>query len=71
MKRFLAICLLLVWLPSCIPATIGISAYAIGRGRTKNAYRKYVTDLEKTNQERIDKGLKPIPIATFEEWKKK
>jgi hypothetical protein len=56
-------------LEGCIPAA-AVTVYAVSRHRTHKTYQEYVTDMEKTNQERQQKGLEPLPIASFKDWKK-
>ncbi len=34
----------------------------------KEAYSKYDTESQKNNTERESKGLKPLPIMTYEQW---
>ena len=69
MRKILAV-LCSVWLlAACLPTVAGVAAYKIAQNKTQNSYREYVTQMEKTNLERREKGLEPLPIRTFTEWK--
>lgn len=69
MKKTLAVLLMSLWLASCLPTVVGVGTYAYLKNRTQSQYREYVHNMEKINQERKDKGLEPMHIQTFEEWK--
>jgi hypothetical protein len=66
-RKGIAILGLCLCLDGCIPTAV--ATYAVTRHRTRSQYRAYVADMEKTNQERKDKGLEPMPIKSFEDWK--
>jgi len=36
----------------------------------KEAYSKYVTESQKNNTDREVKGLKPLPVMSYEQWEK-
>lgn len=71
MKSIAALLALTAWLSSCVPATIAVSAYAVGRSMKKSAYQEYRVSLERLNLERQRAGLAPERIPTFAEWKKR
>lgn len=66
LKGVAVLCLCLC-LDGCLAAA---AAYGVSRHRTHKSYREYVANLEKTNQERREQGLEPLPVSSFEEWKK-
>jgi hypothetical protein len=55
-------------LNGCIPTAVAV--YAVSRHRTHKTYQNYVDNMGKTNQERQQQGLEPLPIASFKDWKK-
>lgn len=69
MRRLFALLLCLCWLSACLPTVAGVAAYKMSQNRTQNQYRQYISDLEKTNQQRRDQGLEPMPVKTFTQWK--
>ena len=76
MKRMVGVAMC-VWLglmgltsSGCVPTVAAVVAYKATQNKTQNQYRDYVAGMEKTNQERIDRGLAPMPIKSFEEWKR-
>lgn len=70
MKRLVIFILSIICMSSCLPATVGVVGYKMSQNRTQNAYREYVADTQKENQKRRDQGLEPMPVMTFEEWKR-
>jgi hypothetical protein len=66
--KAIAVLGLCLCLEGCIPTAVAV--YAVSRHRTHKTYQSYVADMEKTNQERQQKGLEPLPIASFKDWKK-
>ncbi len=68
LRKSIAVLSLCLCLHGCIPTAVAV--YGVSRHRTQKAYRQYVADMEKTNQERRDQGLEPLPVASFKEWKK-
>ena len=69
MKKLLAL-LMVCWLANgCLPTVAGVAAYKMSQNRTQNQYREYVSEMEMKNQERKDKGLEPMPVKSFMEWK--
>ena len=72
MKRMLFKGVVILGLCLCLDgclAAVG-TTIAVKRHRTKSQYREYVVDMEKINHERKNKGLEPMQIKSFEEWKK-
>ncbi len=70
-KRFLkavAVLGLGLCLNGCIPTALAV--YGVSRHRTHKSYNEYVTSMEKTNQDRQSQGLEPLPVFSFDEWKK-
>jgi hypothetical protein len=63
----IGVLLLCCHLGGCIPATI--VTVATLEHKKKQAYREYVAETEQKNIERRDKGLEPIPIKPYSEWK--
>ncbi len=61
----LALCLCL---SSCIPTALAV--YGISRHRTHKSYHEYVEYMEKTNKDRQSNGVEPLPILSFDDWKK-
>ena len=57
-------------LNGCIAAGVAATAYGISRHRTHKSYNEYKADMEKTNQDRQSQGLEPLPVYSFDEWKK-
>ena len=55
-------------LSGCIPTALAV--YGVSRHRTHKSYHEYVEYMEKTNQERQKNGVEPLPILSFDEWKK-
>jgi hypothetical protein len=72
MKKMLikavAILGLCLCLEGCIPTAVAV--YGVSRHRTHKSYNEYKADMQKTNQERQSQGLEPVPIYSFDEWKK-
>jgi hypothetical protein len=56
------------YLQGCIPTAVAV--YAVSRHRTHKSYGEYAADMEKCNQERQNQGLAPLPVLSFDEWKK-
>ena len=56
----------------CLIAAVGagIGAAKYGSAKQKEAYAKYITDMEKINLEREKAKLEPRPIMTYEQWHK-
>jgi hypothetical protein len=69
LMKAIAVLGLCLCLEGCIPAA-ALTVYGVSRHRTHKAYRQYEAKMEKTNQERQNQGLEPLPIASFQEWKK-
>jgi hypothetical protein len=67
--RAVAVLGLCLCLNSCV-AAVAATAYGVSRHRTHKSYSEYKADMEKTNQERRSQGLEPVPIYSFDEWKK-
>ena len=67
--KAVAILGLCLCLNGCI-AAVAATAYGVSRHRTHKSYNEYKADMEKTNQERQSQGLEPMPIYSFDEWKK-
>lgn len=63
----IGVLLLCCQLGGCIPATI--VTVATIEHRKKQAYREYVVETERKNVARREKGLEPIPVKTYTEWK--
>lgn len=73
MKRWVAMTLAAMCLasaPACLPTVAAVAVYKAAQNKTQNNYRQYVADLERVNQERADRGLAPMPVKSFEEWKR-
>ena len=72
MRKFfmpaVAVLCLGVCLSGCIPTAVAV--YAVSRHRTHKTYSEYVADMEKTNQDRQKQCLAPLPVLSFNEWKK-
>ena len=56
------------FLNGCIPTAVAV--YAASRHRTHKSYNEYVADMTKANQERQGQGLEPLPVLSFDDWKK-
>ena len=70
-KRFLkavAVLGLGLCLYGCIPTALAV--YGVSRHRTHKSYHEYVASMDKTNQERQSQGLEPLPVLSFDDWKK-
>ena len=52
----------------CLPVLIGAIAY--NSTESHKAYSVYVTDTQKNNTEREIHHLQPLPILSFDDWKK-
>lgn len=52
----------------CIPTAVAV--YAVSRHRTHKSYNEYVADMTKANQERQSQGVEPLPVLSFDDWKK-
>ena len=65
--RGMAVLSLCLCFSGCLAAA---TAYGVSRHRTQKSYQEYVTNTEKTNQERRSQGLEPLPVMPFTEWKK-
>ncbi len=63
----MAVLSLCLCLSGCLAAA---AAYGVSRRITHKNYNEYVASMEKTNQERRGQGLEPVPVASFQEWKK-
>jgi len=48
----------------------GVGAAKYGSAKQKEAYGKYLTEMEKLNLEREKAGLETRPIMTYQEWAK-
>jgi hypothetical protein len=55
-------------LNGCIPTAVAV--YSISRHRTHKSYNEYMADMTKANQERQSQGLEPLPVLSFDDWKK-
>ena len=68
MKKIITLVLLLSsFLTSgCLPVLVGGLIYK-GTANKEN-YSHYVIETQKLNTEREVKGLKPVPVMTFDEW---
>jgi hypothetical protein len=69
LRRAVAVLGLCLCLYGCIAAT-AVAVYGVSRHRTHKSYSEYVEYMEKTNQERQKNGVEPLPILSFDEWKK-
>jgi hypothetical protein len=67
--KVIALLALCLCLNGCIAAAAA-TAYGVSRHRTHKSYNEYVASMDKTNQDRKSQGLEPLPVNTFEEWKK-
>jgi|WetSurMetagenome_2_1015567.scaffolds.fasta_scaffold425600_2 hypothetical protein len=56
-------------LSGCIAAG-ALAVYGVSRHRTHKSYHEYAASMEKTNQERQSQGLEPLPVYSFDDWKK-
>lgn len=48
----------------------GVSRMANRAFVNRNLYRQYRHQMELLNQERLDRGLQPMPVKNFREWRK-
>jgi len=76
MKAKVLLSLLLLVTPlvltGCLVAAVGagVGAAKYGSAKQKDAYAHYRVEAEKNNTEREKAGLTPVPILTYDEWKK-
>lgn len=56
----------------CLVAAVGagIGAVKYGSAAQKKAYAEYVTGANANNTEREKAGLTPVPVLTYDEWRK-
>ena len=68
MKKLLAVILLSssLFASGCLPVLVGGLIYK-GTANKEN-YSHYVIETQKLNTDREVKGLKPIPMLSFDEW---
>jgi len=67
--KMIAVLGLCLCLHGCIAAAAA-TAYGVSRHRTHHSYNEYVANMDKVNQDRQKQGLEPLPVATFDDWKK-